>query len=454
MEADRPAPGPGPTKQLSIGLIGVRRLGLLAGHALLDVVAGDHPALPPWPTASGGRWNRRAVLVLAAAVLIGGWIFVSSLQRVNPFTLAGLVLIASGVATVVSVLACYRRPMIGFRIMVLTAAVFVLLIPSVDMLSFVLGPTWLGAAPMWLVLAALAALFAVAEQHRLAELGWVWVLTVTALCLRGGSTTLYRPARGWSLVLPTAALIGAVLLVGYVIQLARVANEQRVRRAGEQANTVLLRERGYIARELHDVVAHHMSMLALRADSAPYRFPDLTDEVRAEFAALCATAREGLTEMRRLLGVLRAEDETALTAPQPSLREIKDLVDGLREAGTQVSLSMYVVAEELPRALGLSTYRIVQEALSNAVRHAPGAGVRVDVWTTDAALHIEITNTEGSVADAARGNPDEQPARHGLLGMRERVNMLGGTLSTGATEDGGFTVLAVLPLHDGLGDEA
>jgi signal transduction histidine kinase len=190
----------------------------------------------------------------------------------------------------------------------------------------------------------------------------------------------------------------------------------------------------------------------LRADSAPYRFPDLGEDVRAEFAALCATAREGLSEMRRLLGILRADDEAAAIAPQPTLREIKDLVDGLRAAGTDISLSLYVVADELPTGLGLSAYRIAQEALSNAIRHAPGSAVRVEVWTTDSALHIDIRNTAGIEPSAApRG--DELRARHGLLGMRERVHMLGGRLTTGPGEDGGFGVLAVLPLNDELPDE-
>jgi signal transduction histidine kinase len=263
---------------------------------------------------------------------------------------------------------------------------------------------------------------------------------------------------GWSWVGSTAGLLGAVTLVGYVVQLARIANEQRLHRAAEQAGTAILSERAHIARELHDVVAHHMSMLALRADSAPYRFPALSDDVRAEFAALNATAREGLTEMRRLLGVLRADDESAATAPQPTLRDIRDLVEGLRAAGTDISLSMYVVADELPTALGLSAYRIAQEALSNAIRHAPGSAVRVEVLTTDSALHIDIGNAAGTEASAASAvsaqQGDEPRARHGLLGMRERVNMLGGRLSAGPRQEGGFRVLAVLPLGDEPRDEA
>jgi signal transduction histidine kinase len=360
MEADRPVQGPGPARQVSVGLIGARRIALNARQALLDVAAGGESALPLRPTATEGRWNRRAILVLGAAAALAVWFFFLVVEGGGHFATVSLVTAAAGVLAVFAVLACYRRPMLGFRLLLPTTAAFVLILPNVAELDYDIGPTWLGEAPISLMIAILIVLFAAAEQHRLAELCWVWVLTVTALNLSSWSSGSYGGLYGWAKVPSTAALTGAVLLVGYVVQLARVANEQRVRRASEQANTAVLQERGYIARELHDVVAHHMSMLALRADSAQYRFPDLTDEVRTEFAALCATAREGLAEMRRLLGVLRAEDEAAETAPQPSLREIKDLADGLRAAGTQVSLSMCVVAEELPRALGLSAYRIVQ----------------------------------------------------------------------------------------------
>ncbi|HEX3780448.1 MAG TPA: sensor histidine kinase [Pseudonocardiaceae bacterium] len=462
MEADRPGSGSSPAKQVSIGLIGARRVAVLAGHALRDVVAGDHPILPPWPTTAGGRWNRRAVLLLLAAVVITGWILVTAFRNIDLWSPVSLFLMVTGGLAVASILACYRRPLLGFRLSVVTSVVFVLLLSTLYFLDFDLGPSWLGIVPVWLLLTTLIVLFSVAEQHRLAELAWVWVLSVAGLTFGGITTSVHSWAPPYddsflsyagSTILPTALLTGAVALVGYVVQLARVANEQRIRRTREAANTALLQERGYIARELHDVVAHHMSMLALRADSAPYRFPDLPEDVRTEFAALCTTAREGLTEMRRLLGVLR-EDKTVEMAPQPSLREIKDLVDGLRAAGTQVSLSMFVVAEELPTGIGLSAYRIVQEALSNAVRHSPGSAVRVEVWTTDAALHIEVANTAGNAPNPPGAEQEERPARHGLLGMRERVNMLDGQLTAGPDENGGFTVLAVLPLHDGLGERA
>ena len=348
-------------------------------------------------------------------------------------------------------LACYRQPLYGLRLMVVPLFCFsYAYVHNWSLPGYASGPSWLGMIPFWLLLGALVTVFAVAEWYPLPVAIIADVLVVLSI-----SWARFYWAEGnfngSSWVGSTAGLVGAVTLVGYVVQLARAGNEQRLHRATALADTAILAERAHIARELHDVVAHHMSMLALRADSAPYRYPDLPEDVRAEFAALCATAREGLTEMRRLLGVLRADGQLADTAPQPSLREIKDLVDGLRAAGTDIGLSLYVVAEELPTALGLSAYRITQEALSNAIRHAPGGTILVEVWSTESALHLDIRNTAGTEPVAAQS--DEPRARHGLLGMRERVNMLGGRLTTGPIDDGGFHVLAVLPLRDEL-DEA
>jgi signal transduction histidine kinase len=308
--------------------------------------------------------------------------------------------------------------------------------------------TLLGYVNGAVLLAPTMALYAVATRVSVRRAIALGVATLAVLMTATGTRNPFgRISGGGFYLIP--ALVAAALFGGIALASRRDYIASIQARAEDTAQRRIDEERLRIARELHDVVAHHMSMLALRADSAPYRFPDLSDDVRAEFAALCSTAREGLTEMRRLLGVLRADGEAAETAPQPALREIKDLVDGLRAAGTDIGLSLYVIADELPTALGLSAYRIAQEALSNAIRHAPGSAIRVEVWTTDSALHLDIRNTEGT-EPAAPQQTDEVRARHGLLGMLERVNMLGGRLETGPAEDGGFRVLAELPLHEEL----
>ncbi|GCE02255.1 sensor histidine kinase [Embleya hyalina] len=220
--------------------------------------------------------------------------------------------------------------------------------------------------------------------------------------------------------------------------------EQEVALAQERAHRTVLEERARIARELHDVVAHHMSLIAIRADAAPYRVADPPRELVAELAGIRAGALEGLTELRRLLGVLRAEDHSgghAPEAPQPTLERLDDLLTGVRAAGLDVRAVTSGVRRPLPEGVELSAYRIVQESLSNTLRHAPGAAARVELAYAHDALRVRISN--GAGGRTARPSPG---AGHGLLGMRERAAMLGGEVSAGPTPEGGYEVTAVLPV--------
>jgi signal transduction histidine kinase len=196
-----------------------------------------------------------------------------------------------------------------------------------------------------------------------------------------------------------------------------------------------------------------MSLVAVRAETAPYRLTGLPDPVRAEFASLSDVAREALADMRRLLGVLR-DDQPAALAPQPRLADVPALVDAARQAGVSVDLSVPDTLDHVPSAVGVCAYRIVQESLSNASQHAPGAAVTVSVAmdpeTASAVLQIvngpaRVTKAGGATS-ARAGN--EHRSGHGLAGMRERVALLGGSMSAGPAPDGGFVVSAVLPLGD------
>ncbi len=175
----------------------------------------------------------------------------------------------------------------------------------------------------------------------------------------------------------TAATI-AVDSIGSRRRAQRALAAQTERAEIEQARRAVLEERTRIARELHDVVAHHMSLIAVRAETAPYRLGDLPEPARAEFSSLSEVAREALTEMRRLLGVLR-HDQPAGLAPQPQLADLPALVDAARQAGVSVELSVPAALARCLPALRLCAYRIVQESLSNASQHAPGAAVTVSV---------------------------------------------------------------------------
>ncbi|MEU2507084.1 sensor histidine kinase [Streptomyces sp. NPDC007863] len=227
----------------------------------------------------------------------------------------------------------------------------------------------------------------------------------------------------------------------------RLAEQETISEA-ERARRTLLEERARIARELHDVVAHHMSVITVQADSAPYRIPELPEAAREEFAAIAGSARESLAEMRRLLAVLRSDGSEGERAPQPGLDRLQQLVEATVRAGLPAELSLAAgLADgrtEVPQAVGLSAYRIVQEALANVVRHAPGAPTRVSVREDGSGL-LTVLVVNGPATEPV--SPLEGAGTgHGLVGMRERVRLTGGTLDTGPLPDGGFRVAARLPL--------
>jgi signal transduction histidine kinase len=199
-------------------------------------------------------------------------------------------------------------------------------------------------------------------------------------------------------------------------------------------------ERARIARDLHDVVAHHVSAIAVQAESARLTTEGLPDEGRAHFEAIGQTARDALTEMRRLLGVLREDANAEATRdPQPSLARLNDLIETARAAGTPVTLTLEGAVTPLPTGVDLCAYRILQEALTNVRRHAPRAAVDVELTYTPDTLHLHVH-------DHGPGPAEPDPDGHGLLGMRERAIMVGGTLTAGPADGGGFAVDALLPV--------
>ncbi|MFI7698092.1 sensor histidine kinase [Nonomuraea sp. NPDC049480] len=204
-------------------------------------------------------------------------------------------------------------------------------------------------------------------------------------------------------------------------------------------------ERARIARELHDVVAHHISMVAVQAETARLAVPGMPAAGAERLLAIGDTARAALTEMRRLLGVLREDAEAEATwRPQPGLRlhELNELLDEAREAsGSSTRLILRGVPAELDPGVELAAYRIIQEALTNARRHASGAAVDVELHYTDDALRL-------AVRDNGPGPAGEETTGHGLSGMRERAAAVGGELRTGPAPGGGFLVEVRLPGRD------
>jgi signal transduction histidine kinase len=215
-------------------------------------------------------------------------------------------------------------------------------------------------------------------------------------------------------------------------------------REGE-ARRAVASERARIARELHDVVAHHVSMMVVQAEAGPLAVERDPARAAGAFAAIAATGRQALVEMRRLLGVLRGDGQAPSLAPQPGLDQVPSLVEQVARAGLEVELVVEGEKAPLPAGVELSAYRIVQEALTNAVRHAGPGRARVLVRYGERDLELTVRDEGGGGGAAPAGGPPSRSGQ-GLVGMRERVSLFGGELHAGPGPDGGFTVAARLPL--------
>ena len=228
----------------------------------------------------------------------------------------------------------------------------------------------------------------------------------------------------------------------------RAARLERERAA--EARRAVAEERTRIARELHDVVAHHVSMMVVQAEAGPVAVERDPARAAGAFEAIAATGRQALVEMRRLLGVLRGDGEPASSlAPQPGLAQVPTLVEQVGRAGLEVELVVEGTEAALPPGIDLSAYRIVQEALTNALRHGASGQARVLVRYGERDLELQIHNGVESASGRRQGASDRQVRRsgRGLLGMRERVRLFGGELRAGPGPGGGFTVDARLPLQ-------
>jgi signal transduction histidine kinase len=227
----------------------------------------------------------------------------------------------------------------------------------------------------------------------------------------------------------------------------RAARLERERAA--EARRAVAEERARIARELHDVVAHHVSMMVVQAEAGPVAVERDPARAAGAFEAIAATGRQALVEMRRLLGVLRGGSEPAASlAPQPGLAQVPSLVEQVGRAGLEVELVVEGTEAALPAGIDLSAYRIIQESLTNAVKHGgPGRAV-VLVRYGDHDLELRVWD-EGRPEDG-NGSPPQGRSRtepgRGLLGMRERVRLFGGELRAGPEPDGSFTVTARIPM--------
>ncbi|WP_435840837.1 sensor histidine kinase [Streptomyces cinnamoneus] len=379
--------------------------------------------------------------VLLLAVLLG-WANAHSFARVLGTSALGLLLAALQTGAVALALS---RPVLAWWLS--TALLCAVAVVRDDVLDpNVLWPWSIeGIALHTLVLLLLAL------RVRL----WVTAVALGTTILTGVVNTVLATHPHNQVVERGAVYFAAAAVLGAALRFSRVSRtrlvEQEQLTTEERARRTLLEERQRIARELHDVVAHHMSVISIQAQVAPHLVKDPSDELKENLAGIRQNAVEALTELRRVLGVLRSEDDpagAARHAPQPELDRLDELVANVRGAGQAVEVDRSGTVRPLGPGVELSAFRIVQEALSNAMRHAPGSDVRVALTYGTAALTVRVVNTA-----PARPAPPSRGVGHGLPGMRERAAMLGGELADGPTPEGGYEIVAELPAPTATKDD-
>ncbi|WP_426367882.1 sensor histidine kinase [Streptomyces sp. E-08] len=393
----------------------------------------------PLPRNRWLNWLPHAHLVLLIVVL-GVWNLNLFARYMDPTPGSVTALVVAQCAAPILAL---TRPTPGWWLS--TAALMV----SVNITSSVLGAEW----PWNTAAIALHTVVLLLLSLRVRPVASATAFGITLLtglgALSPGSVPHAPTLWAGTTAFATATVVGASLRATRVSRTRLVEQEELT--AEERARRALLEERGRIARELHDVVAHHMSVISIQAQVAPHLVENPSPELRENLAGIRQNAVDALTELRRVLGVLRGDGAAGDAAagvrhaPQPTLDRLGELLANVRATGLDVTAETVGAPRPLSPGTELSAYRIVQEALSNAMRHAPGGRASVATHYHADGLTVRVTNTAatrpvGSVPSGAVREPG-----HGLLGMRERTAMLGGELAAGPTPDGGWDVTATLP---------
>jgi signal transduction histidine kinase len=298
-------------------------------------------------------------------------------------------------------------------------------------------------------LAILVASYTVAAYARRAEAVAATVVVLGGVVL---AVARWRVERFAPALIAPCALAVAALVLGDDLRNRRAylaALEERARRLEheqeQQTQAAVAAERASIARELHDVVAHNLSVMVVQAEAATVSIGEHPDQARTAMAAVGTTGRQALAEMRRLLGVMRptGPDGATSLAPQPGMAQLQSLVDGVRQAGLPVHLDVLGHPSGLPTGMELAMYRIVQEALTNTLKHAgPGATSTVQIRYSSDCVEVDVTDDGRALDPLTRPDPTGQ----GLVGMRERAAMYGGTVDAAPGSDGGFAVIARFPI--------
>ena len=315
-------------------------------------------------------------------------------------------------------------------------------------LSFVDGRLIVGQAPISISGMVAAVLLGNLHDERQARVGLVVVVTSAAAVVHNDPTHTL----GNQFFIPVLFATG--WLVGFALHERTAETEAAEHRATQAerdresaARVAVAEERARIARELHDVVAHAVSVMVLQVGAVRHRMPDDDAEDREALQNVENAGRTALAEMRRLLDAMRREDDELELAPQPGVDGLEVLVEQVRAAGLDVRVEVHGDPFVLPRGLDLSAYRIVQEGLTNALKHAEARRAEVHIRYDTGRLELEVRD-DGRGPSAGRGQEDGHG--HGLVGIRERVKIYGGELTVGTTETGGFALHARLPVTEAV----
>lgn len=394
-----------------------------------DGVAGDSTV-----SFSAAAWSWMGIIFAAVVLCAVGWPVTATVYGVG--VLASMLLVVGHCGALVLTL---RHPWAGIGMsLVISAAMMGATGESA-------GAVWPWPVTAMLTQFGVLLVAALRQSWYCPASGWAASALLTAAAVAVAAPDLPGGVLGTAIVF--ASVSAAVVVLGvltrqWILNAGRLEASERTS-AQQSRRRRELEERNRIARELHDVVAHSMSVISVQAATARYRNPGIGQEAQGEFEEIARSSRQALGEMRMLLGILRGEDEVP-TGPTPGLEEIGALVESTRAAGVQISLHRDD-SVEVSSAVGLAAYRMVQEALSNALRHAPGSSVEVSIGVEaeEAGLRLLVVNTAPPTPNAVAA----PGAGLGLAGIRERVAAVGGTVSAAPTSEGGFRVEARVPLR-------
>ena len=423
--------------------------------------AGEMHPMPGWPIADSPRARGDGAPLKVTAGMAGPGRLLAAALAVG-YRLggrrSGRLAAAAGVTVLAVFFGLQHHPTVNVRVAVLAALAATA--------PFAILPRY--PAPVLAVLLSVQAgmlLFGRLSWTPVLVLAWLAALALCPLLLSRAVATgalvameivvvfgAFAPAGQNST--PWDATVGEALVAAVVWGAGENLRAWRRSRAQQRAMASRVRDltdseatsrlRVELARELHDVVAHHVSLIAVQAATVPYTAGVLPAGAAAAFAEIATEARTALAELRTVLGVLRTPGAALPDGPLHGLADLPDLVAGQRRTGVNVALSVDADQDRVPESVQLCVYRVVQEALTNAGRHAPGSVVRVRIRADAESLHVRVHDDGGPGRTRAASEPD---AGFGLRGISERVLALGGEVRAGGMPDGGFEVAAVIPVQ-------